>query len=94
MKLWLSLLLLIVAAPVGFADQLSIHSLFSDGAVLQQGQPVPVWGSGKPGADITVRFGDREVSGTIADSGKWQLNLPALSMSRTPETLTVRSCEE
>ena len=35
---------------------LQIHTLFSDGAVLQQDSSVPVWGWGTPGSDATVRL--------------------------------------
>lgn len=49
-------------------------SLFQDHAVLQQGMPIPVWGSAKDGEMVTVTLGDQTVS-TVALGGTWQVRL-------------------
>ncbi len=51
--------------------------LFSDGAVLQRGQNVPVWGSANDGEKVTVEFGGQTVT-TTAQGGKWKLELKPL----------------
>lgn len=53
------------------------HGLFSDGAVLQQGIAVPVWGTADDGEKVTVRFQDQEVS-TVAQGGRWLVKLQPL----------------
>lgn len=53
------------------------NALFSDGAVLQQGTPVPVWGWAAEGESVTVEFQDQKVS-AIAYGGKWMVILNEL----------------
>ena len=43
------------------------HALFANGAVLQQGIKVPVWGTAKDGEKVTVSFQGQEVSTTTKD---------------------------
>jgi sialate O-acetylesterase len=47
--------------------------VFGDGAVLQQGLPLPVWGWASPGARVTVRLLDQEKKGVAGDSGRWKI---------------------
>lgn len=54
------------------------NSLFTDGAVLQRGIRVPVWGTANDGERVTVKFRDQVVS-TVAKDGKWRVNLTPLS---------------
>ncbi|MDH7568744.1 MAG: sialate O-acetylesterase, partial [Armatimonadota bacterium] len=51
-----------------------LPALFTDGMVLQQGMPVPVWGWADDGERVTVRFHGQEVS-AVAHGGKWQVRL-------------------
>ncbi len=53
------------------------HALFSDGCVLQQGMPVPVWGWADEGEKVTVEFQGQNVSAT-ASGGKWMVTLKDL----------------
>lgn len=53
------------------------HALFSDGCVLQQGMPVPVWGWADEGEKVTVEFQGQSVSAT-ASGGKWMVTLKDL----------------
>ena len=53
------------------------NPLFTDGAVLQRGQPVPVWGTARDGENVTVEFAGQSV-GTTAANGKWSVNLKPL----------------
>jgi sialate O-acetylesterase len=45
------------------------NALFSDGAVLQRGQVVPVWGTADDGEKVTVELGNQKVS-TTAQGGE------------------------
>jgi sialate O-acetylesterase len=49
------------------------NALFTDGAVLQRGQAIPVWGKARDGESITVSFQDQKLS-TTAVAGKWRVD--------------------
>jgi sialate O-acetylesterase len=53
------------------------NPLFTDGAVLQQGKNVPIWGTASTGEKITVTFQKQSVS-TIAQDGMWIVSLKPL----------------
>ncbi|PTY03127.1 hypothetical protein DB347_21815 [Opitutaceae bacterium EW11] len=62
-------------------------SLFCDHAVLQQGAPIPVWGTADEGETLTVELAGHKAT-TTARGGRWLVRLPALSAGG-PYTLTV-----
>ncbi len=66
--------LLLAAAAHGAVKP---HALFAEGAVLQQGIKVPVWGTAKDGEKVTVSFQGQEVS-TTAKDGRWRADLAPL----------------
>ena len=51
--------------------------VFSDGMVLQRGQPVPVWGHAEPGTRVEVAFDGVIVHGSADGNGAWRVELPA-----------------
>lgn len=53
------------------------NPLFSDGAVLQRGQMVPVWGTADEGERITVAVQGKKAA-AICRAGRWRVDLPAL----------------
>jgi len=53
------------------------NPLFTDGAVLQRGQAVPVWGTARDGEKVTVELGTQKVS-TTAANGTWSVSLKPL----------------
>ena len=67
----------------------SVPRMFTDGAVLQQGMPVPVWGKAAPGEKVTVSFAGQQKSATADADGKWRVTLDALAASKDPRELTV-----
>jgi sialate O-acetylesterase len=55
---------------------------FGDNAVLQQGIPLPVWGTSLPGAKVTITYGEM-VKTTRADkAGAWRVVLDPLTATR------------
>lgn len=64
------------------------HPLFSDHAVLQQGAPVPVWGTAAPGESVTVALDGPAVQTTTTREGKWMVRLPAMQAGG-PFALTI-----
>ena len=66
-----------------------LPTLFSDGAVLQRGMTVPVWGTADAGESVTVTIKDKTVKATADASGKWNLKLPVMEAGG-PFELTVK----
>lgn len=54
-------------------------SLFRDHAVLQRDLPVPVWGHGVPGTEITVTFGAQKKTAKVDEFERWSLILDPMS---------------
>jgi sialate O-acetylesterase len=60
------------------APRLELASLFTDHAVLQRGETVPVWGRAAPDASVTVTFRGHEARAVADARGAWRALLPAL----------------
>ncbi len=67
----------------------TLSPLFQDNAVLQQGMPVPVWGTGVPGEKITVSIAGKSASGIAGADSTWMVELPKLKPGG-PHTLVVK----
>ncbi len=91
MRALLFVLALLVAPPA--LAQLRLPHLLSDGAVLQRGEPVPVWGWADPGATVVVRLGGARIEATARLDGRWRVEAPALTVGG-PYVLDVRSGAE
>lgn len=62
---------------------------FREGAVLQQGKPLPIWGKANAGEKITVTFKDQTKETSADDNGCWEVKLDPLSASASPAELSV-----
>jgi sialate O-acetylesterase len=62
--------------------------IFTDHAVLQQGGPIPVWGTAAPSQSVIVTLNGQSVNATADAAGKWRTALPAATAGG-PYTLTV-----
>jgi sialate O-acetylesterase len=51
---------------------------FSDGAVLQRGMKVPVWGTATAGNEIEVSFAGKSLETTVSQDGSWRVDLPSM----------------
>lgn len=56
-----------------------LGTLFSDGAVLQQGQPVPIWGETLPGLLIEADIAGQQGFARASGDGSFLLHLPPLT---------------
>ena len=72
------------------AAKVELASLFQNHMVLQQGVAVPVWGWGTAGQQVTVSYDQQQVTGTVAENGKWMVKLAPLSARKTGTELTVK----
>ena len=64
--------------------------IFANNMVLQRKIPVPVWGTGTPGAEVTVILQGNEVTARVGQDGKWSAMLQPLTAS-AGETMVIRS---
>ncbi|KFI94321.1 sialate O-acetylesterase [Bifidobacterium stellenboschense] len=67
---------------------LTLGSPFGNHMVLQQGRPVPVWGTAAPGTRVTVVFQGETASAVTHEDGNWSVTLPPLGVS-SGDTMTV-----
>ena len=67
-----------------------LDPLFHDHAVLQRGEPIPVWGEAAPGATVTVTLSGASQSAKADATGHWRLAMPALEAGG-PYTLQAAS---
>jgi len=65
------------------------NSLFSDHIVLQQGLPLPVWGTATPGKNVTVSFAGQSVTATTGEDGKWLVKLAPMEASAEPRAMLI-----
>ena len=56
---------------------LQLHALFSDNMVLQREHAVPVYGNGRPGAQVAVQIESATAAATVLPDGRWKVILPA-----------------
>lgn len=75
--------------PVTVMAELTVASLFTDGAVLQRDLPVPVWGTSDAGTKVTVIFAGQEKSSVADAGGKWQVELDPMAANVKPQQLQV-----
>lgn len=87
-KYLLTSTVLCLLGTVAKAD-VKMPTLFSDHLVLQQGKPVPVWGSAAADEDVTVSFaGQTQVTRADLD-GKWRITLSPLVASAQPQEMVI-----
>ncbi len=81
--------MLVLVAGVTVAGAVELPKMFSDHAVLQRGEKVPVWGWGDAGEQVTVEFGGQSVAAKAGEGGSWQVELEAMEAHAEGRTLKV-----
>ena len=66
----------------------TLPRIFSDHMVIQRDRPVPVWGSARPFAPVTLEWQGRTLSVKADSDGRWRAELPATEAGG-PYTLKV-----
>ncbi|MFC1498808.1 cadherin-like domain-containing protein [Verrucomicrobiota bacterium] len=86
-KIFMALFFASISVSV-YAD-VSLHGLFSDGAILQRNTQVPVWGTASSLESVSVSFAG-QVTNTIADTnGYWRVDLNPMTANATGRVMTV-----
>jgi len=89
-RVWLAALTWTIALAIGpgaVAD-VRLPAIFGTRMVLQQGEPIRVWGWADPGEAVKVALGDAQAIGKADQQGKWMVKLPA-QKAGGPHRLTV-----
>ena len=73
------------------AQSLTLGPIFSDNMILQQGQPLPVWGKAAPKTKVTVTFGKFKAKAVADGKGHWQAMLPSQKASFEGCVFTVKA---
>jgi len=81
-------------APLKIEQVLTVPAIFGDHMVVQQGMPIRIWGSARPGMVVTGAFGNDRSSTTADARGRWQVELPPRSASRQGNALTISAGEQ
>lgn len=84
-----SLILLTLISAASAHAALELPAIFSDHAVLQREQSVPVWGWATPGQEVTVSMFGEQVKASTDATGKWRVNLKPHPSIAKPTTLTI-----
>jgi sialate O-acetylesterase len=66
-------------------------AVFSDHMVLQQGRPVPIWGTARPGQEVVVEFSGQRKSTKAGRDGRWHVELHPLPAASEGRDLVVSS---
>ncbi len=64
-------------APLSLAADVKLPAVFSEGAVLQRGREIPVWGTADAGEKVSVAFAGKSAATTASADGRWNVTLPA-----------------
>lgn len=86
MRKSIAILLVTLAMPLLAVE---LGAPFSDGAVLQRGRRIPVWGTARPSERVEVEFAGQSVEVVADESGAWRAELDDLEASFEGRVLKV-----
>ena len=81
--------LLLILSSLSLWAETKLPSIFTDNMVLQRDIDVPVFGTDKPGQNITVKFAGQTVTGKADDKGNWLIKLTPMKASATGQKLEI-----
>ncbi len=87
--LLLALISSLIAQPC--LAELRLPAVLSDGMVVQQKQPIRVWGWADPAAQVTVSLKGRKQRATADSQGRWSVKLPPLKAGGGPLEIQIES---
>jgi len=91
-KTYIAFVAAVAALPI-FAE-IKMGAPFTDGAVLQRGMKVPVWGKVTPAQSkvlrkVRVEFAGQEKTAVVGMGGEWKVMLDPMDASKESRTMTV-----
>jgi sialate O-acetylesterase len=71
--------------------EVQLADIFTDNMVLQREQPLRIWGTAKPGEQVTVFVAQSQAVTKTSDSGRWDVSLPPQPAAATPVRFEVQA---
>ena len=88
------ILTVLILAPMLVADSalaaVKLSRAFGNHMVLQQDQPIRLFGSANPGEKVTADLAGKTATATTGQNGRFRIELPAMKADGKPHTLTVK----
>ena len=90
---------LAAAAALPLFAEIKMGAPFTDGAVLQRGTKVPVWGKATPSSEssprkVRVEFAGQSKTADVGKCGSWKVELDPMEASKESRTMTVSELAE
>jgi sialate O-acetylesterase len=85
---------LLASAPLVFCAELRMPAIFSEGAVLQKADRVPVWGWANPGDEVSVAVAGAAASVKVDETGRWSVLLDLSDVGPGPHELIAKSAQD
>ncbi|MFP6619728.1 MAG: sialate O-acetylesterase [Pirellulaceae bacterium] len=82
-------ILTLIATNSAQAD-IVLSKVFGDHMVLQQEQPIRLFGAASPGEKVTAELAGKTTTATTGKNGRFRLELPAMKADGKTHTLTVK----
>lgn len=86
--------ILFVFAATAVQADVKLPAIFGSHMVLQQNQPINVWGWAEPGESVTVTFDKSTASAKADNDGNWKVKLPAVTADGKAHELKVTGKNE
>lgn len=74
--------------------EVKLPAVLDSGMVVQQDQPVRIWGTGDGGESVNVSLGDETKSAVADDKGRWLVELSPQEADGKPRKITVKATNE
>ena len=87
-RVWLTIAGLLLSPCAGFSA-VEVSGIFSDHAVLQRAEQVPIWGTANPREKISLRIGTASARATAQADGTWTAFLNLQTEKEGPLELSV-----
>lgn len=89
-RMFLAMLMTTLLGPAAARADVALSKIFGHHMVLQQEQPIRLFGTADPGEKISVEFAGKTASGEAKQDGSFRVDLPAMKADGKPHTLTVK----
>lgn len=81
---------LALASASSASAEVVLSKLFCDHMILQQNQPIRIWGQAEPGEQVTIELAGKSVSVKAGENRRWRIELPPMKADGKAHTLTVK----
>jgi len=88
--IFLAVMLATLLAADSVRAAVTLSRVFGNHMVIQQNQPIRLFGSAAPGEKVTAEFSGKTATTTTEDDGSFRVELPAMKADGKPHTLTVK----